>query len=161
MPAHREAVASAMKHEMVICPWNDFWKHYGLFELEDTDIDKGIKALKSKSETARWLLSNGKWSDKIDLADRNENKYFGEVLDGICGILRKLKIEERKNHCEPIHKPNKAAGSSIHGGSHKMDGAFYLLEKSARPSEYAMGDIAVSMEYKLAQDDKTVAEVSH
>jgi len=97
------------------------------------------RALKSNSEKAEWLFCNGGWSNKIDCAGRKENDYFSEVLGGICDILQELTIDGRENRFKPVHKPYKAASSSIPGGPHKMDGAFYLLDDSARPSEYYGG----------------------
>jgi len=152
-----------MQHEMVVCPWNEFWAHYSPWTPEQAIVQKGVELL----ETAEILLPNhegNKWAENIDpAAGPNENVGFRSIQE----IAQKLEqvdldIVGRQASYRLVHKPNQVALSTIPSGNHMIDGCFYPIEvlPNDPKASLELRRTASVHEYKRKSDRRNVHDAS-
>lgn len=146
-----------MGGEMVVCPWNEFWRDYSPWIPSKDVVLKGVEVLEGAK-----LLIESKWVDEVDPATGpNENVGF-RPLQKVARELEGLKIKNRDASYRLLHKPTQPASSTIPAGNHMVDGCVYPIEHipndPATPLETQR--MASVYEYKPARNPRLTYDVS-
>jgi hypothetical protein len=147
-----------MQSEMVVVPWNKFWKHYSPWIPSENDVQQGVSML----ETAE--LWKNEWAKNIDpAAGPDENTGF-KSLEEIASKLEHVGIRGRQASYRLVHRPTRVALSTISAGNHMVDGCFYPIEEiSSDPTAIVALEMRRTTsihEYKRRDRPKDVHDVS-